>query len=157
MTDSSASPAPRHDAEIARRSVRSPIWVRASSVGWRPRRERTAARDEHCLDQSNEEADLPPPFLSARYFPPMVDNSDEEEWTQDRIDDEFPLGDGDAETEAFVECPYCGETNEIALDPGSGVDQEYVEDCQVCCRPWLMRVRYSRDGSAEIEVIRSDS
>ena len=89
----------------------------------------------------------------------MVDFSDEEEeeWTQDRIDDEFPLGDGDAETEAFVECPYCGETNEITLDPGSGVDQEYVEDCQVCCRPWLMHVRYSRDGHAEIEVIRSDS
>ena len=43
----------------------------------------------------------------------MVDFSDEEEWTQDRLDGEFPLGDGDAETEAFVECPYCGETNEI--------------------------------------------
>jgi len=76
---------------------------------------------------------------------------------RDRIDDEFPLGDGDAETEAFVECPYCGETNEVTLDPGSGSDQEYVEDCQVCCRPWLMRVRYNRDGSADIEVIRSDS
>ena len=99
----------------------------------------------------------PPSYVSARYFPPMVDFSNEEEWTQDRIDDEFPLGDGDAETEAFIECPYCGETNEITLDPGSGSDQEYVEDCQVCCRPWLMHVRYARDGSAEIKVIRSDS
>lgn len=108
-------------------------------------------------NQSNGTDGLPPPFLPARYFPPMVDSSDEEEWTQDRIDDEFPLGDGDAETEAFVECPYCGETNEVTLDPGSGSDQEYVEDCQVCCRPWLMRVRYNRDGSADIEVIRSDS
>jgi hypothetical protein len=87
----------------------------------------------------------------------MVDFPDEEEWTQDRLDGEFPLGDGDAETEAVVECPYCGEANEITLDPGSGNDQEYVEDCQVCCRPWLMHVRYLRDGSAEIEVIRSDS
>ena len=66
-------------------------------------------------------------------------------------------GDGDAETEAFVECPYCGETNEVTLDPGSGSDQEYVEDCQVCCRAWLMHVRYARDGSVDIEVIRSDS
>jgi hypothetical protein len=108
--------------------------------------------------QSDEQAaHWPPPFVPARYFPQMVDFSDEEEWTQDRIDDEFPLGDGDAETEAFVECPYCGETNEITLDPGSGVDQEYVEDCQVCCRAWLMHVRYARDGSADIEVIRSDS
>ena len=94
---------------------------------------------------------------TARYFVRMVDFADEDDWTQDRIDEEFPLGDGDAETEAFVECPYCGESNEVSLDPGSGVDQEYVEDCQVCCRPWLMHVRYQRDGSAEIEVIRSES
>lgn len=87
----------------------------------------------------------------------MVEFSDDEEWTQDRIDDELPLGDGDAETEAWVECPYCGETNEITLDPGSGTDQEYTEDCQVCCRAWLMHVRYSSDGSAEVEVLRSDS
>ena len=71
--------------------------------------------------------------------------------------DGFPLGDGTADCGATVECPYCGETNEITLDPGSGVDQEYVEDCQVCCRAWLMHVRYSSDGSADIEVIRSDS
>jgi hypothetical protein len=88
----------------------------------------------------------------------MVDFADDDDdFTQDPLDEEFPLGDGDAETEAVVECPYCGESNEISLDPGSGNDQEYVEDCQVCCRPWLMHVRYLRDGSAEIEVIRSDS
>ena len=87
----------------------------------------------------------------------MVDFPDEEAWTTDRIDEEFPLGDGDADTEAFVQCPYCGEVNEISLDPGSGVDQEYAEDCQVCCRAWLLHVRYARDGSADVEVIRADS
>jgi len=87
----------------------------------------------------------------------MVDDGDEEQWTDDEMEAAFPLGDGTAETEAFVECPYCGEANEVSLDPGSGNDQEYVEDCQVCCRPWLMHVRYLRDGTAEIEVIRSDS
>jgi hypothetical protein len=93
---------------------------------------------------------------AVRYFPRMVDFGDDERWTEDEIETEFPLGDGDAETEAFVECPYCGESNEVTLDPGSGSDQEYVEDCQVCCRPWLMHVRYTRDGTADIEVIRSD-
>lgn len=101
--------------------------------------------------------DSPPSRATVRYFPRMVDFGDDEKWTEDEIEAEFPLGDGDAETEAFVECPYCGETNEVALDPGSGSDQEYVEDCQVCCRPWLMHVRYTRDGTADIEVIRSDS
>ena len=95
--------------------------------------------------------------MTPRYFPPMVDLPDEEGWTTDRIDEEFPLGDGNADTEAFVQCPYCGEVNEISLDPGSGVDQEYAEDCQVCCRAWLLHVRYGRDGSAEVEVIRGDS
>jgi hypothetical protein len=92
-----------------------------------------------------------------RYFDRMVDFADDDEWTTDRIDAEFPVGDGAADTEAFVECPYCGEVNEISLDPGSGSDQEYSEDCQVCCRAWLLRVRYGRDGHAEVEVLRGDS
>jgi hypothetical protein len=80
-----------------------------------------------------------------------------DEWTDADLDEEFPLGDGTAETEAIVTCPHCGEPNEIALDPGGGEDQEYVEDCQVCCRPILMYVKYGRDGSAQVEVYASDS
>lgn len=70
----------------------------------------------------------------------------------DDLDQEFPVGDGTAETGQVVSCPYCGEENEIALDPGSGDRQEYVEDCQVCCRPWRVRVRYANDGSASVRV-----
>jgi hypothetical protein len=80
-----------------------------------------------------------------------------DEWTDADLDEEFPLGDGTAETEAIVTCPHCGKPNEIALDPGGGEDQEYVEDCQVCCRPILMYVKYGRDGSAQVEVYASDS
>ncbi len=70
----------------------------------------------------------------------------------DGLDEEFPLGDGTAETGASVRCPYCGEVNEIALDPGSGSQQEYVEDCQVCCRPWRVAVHYLSDGTAEVSI-----
>lgn len=70
----------------------------------------------------------------------------------DDLDEEFPLGDGTAETGATVRCPYCGEINEIALDPGSGGDQDYVEDCQICCRPWRVSVRYLPDGSADVSL-----
>ncbi len=73
-----------------------------------------------------------------------------EEW--DGLDEEFPLGDGTAATEATVACPYCGAVNEIGLDPGSGATQEYVEDCQVCCRPWRVLVRYREDGEAEVSA-----
>jgi len=51
-----------------------------------------------------------------------------------------------------VSCPYCGETIEILLDSGSGAMQEYVEDCEVCCRPWQVQVRYSADGGAEVRI-----
>ena len=77
--------------------------------------------------------------------------------SDDDLDAEFPLGDGTAETSAEVSCPYCGEVNLIALDPGSGSDQEYVEDCQVCCRPWQVRVHYDRNGVAGISVEPEDS
>jgi hypothetical protein len=72
------------------------------------------------------------------------------------LDEEFPLGDGTAETGAQVTCPYCGAANEVALDPGGGESQEYVEDCQVCCQPWQVRVTYRGDGTADIEVETAD-
>lgn len=72
------------------------------------------------------------------------------------LDEEFPLGDGTADTEAMVLCPYCGETIEIAIDPGGGAEQEYVEDCEVCCRPWQLTVTFDSDGVAEVSVIALD-
>ena len=70
----------------------------------------------------------------------------------DSLDSEFPLGDGDADREAIVTCPYCAEQVSIALDPGSGESQEYVEDCEVCCQPWHVRVEYNADGTATVSV-----
>ena len=72
----------------------------------------------------------------------------------DFLDAEFPLGDGTADTSGIVYCPWCGEASEVAVDPGSGPVQDYVEDCPVCCRPWQVKVRYRADGSADIRVTR---
>ncbi|MFC3153122.1 CPXCG motif-containing cysteine-rich protein [Litoribrevibacter euphylliae] len=33
-----------------------------------------------------------------------------------------------------IQCPYCGECFEVLLD-SSMLGEEYIEDCQVCCRP----------------------
>ena len=74
----------------------------------------------------------------------------------DPLDDDFPLGDGTADLEAEVTCPYCGEAVTIGLDPGSGTDQEYVEDCQVCCRPWRVRLSYDGAGAATVLVEADD-
>ena len=75
----------------------------------------------------------------------------------DPLDDDFPLGDGTADTEGEVVCPYCGEPASVALDPGSGVNQSYVEDCPVCCRPWQVSVHYLEDGRAEVWVEATDT
>jgi hypothetical protein len=74
----------------------------------------------------------------------------------DYLDDAFPLGEGSADSTAQVECPCCGAASEIGLDPGGGSSQEYVEDCEVCCRPWVVRVHYQDDGSAEVELVPAD-
>ena len=79
-----------------------------------------------------------------------------EEQDEQWLDDEFPLGDGVADVGGVVVCPYCGETNEVALDPGGGEHQEYVEDCQVCCRPWRVVVSYDADGSAFVTTETAD-
>ena len=75
---------------------------------------------------------------------------------EDDLDEAFPLGDGTADTAAAVECPCCGAPGELALDPGSGASQTYVEDCGVCCRPWVVRVRYQEDGSADVFLTPAD-
>jgi hypothetical protein len=76
----------------------------------------------------------------------------------DDIDDEIKdvddarAGDVVLDTEAEVACPHCGETIVMGLDPGGGRTQEYVEDCQVCCRPCRVRVSYDETGAAEVWV-----
>jgi hypothetical protein len=44
--------------------------------------------------------------------------------------------------DAGFQCAVCGEWNETSVDESSGSVQSYVEDCQVCCRPNLLRVSY---------------
>lgn len=54
-----------------------------------------------------------------------------------------------------ISCPYCGETITILIDP-SVEFQQYIEDCQVCCRPIEIVVHASPDGDSQIEVRAED-
>jgi len=85
------------------------------------------------------------------------DDEDETDDRRDDLDEDFPLGDATIDTEAMVVCPYCGEAVDIALDPAGGSDQRYEEDCQVCCQPWQVHVRYGRDGHAAVTVTSLDA
>jgi hypothetical protein len=88
---------------------------------------------------------------------PLFDEQDDvDEDDEALLDEEFPLGDGVADTAGVVACPYCGEENELSLDPGGGTFQEYVEDCHVCCQPWRVYVTYHPDGSADVSLQTAD-
>ena len=39
-----------------------------------------------------------------------------------------------------IQCPYCGESIDLFVDD-SVEEQQYIEDCQVCCRPIHVSVR----------------
>lgn len=43
-------------------------------------------------------------------------------------------------------CPYCGESISLLID-NSIENQEYVEDCQVCCSPILINIEIDHDGN----------
>ena len=52
--------------------------------------------------------------------------------------------------EANYFCAWCGEEIVVPLDLSAGREQEYVEDCPVCCSPNLIHVEI--DGSDDVRV-----
>jgi hypothetical protein len=53
--------------------------------------------------------------------------------------------------EKSVNCPYCGERIGVLLDP-SVPHQNYIEDCQVCCRPIVFDVIAGVDDDIIVTV-----
>ncbi|HEX3820209.1 MAG TPA: CPXCG motif-containing cysteine-rich protein [Candidatus Sulfotelmatobacter sp.] len=49
--------------------------------------------------------------------------------------------------EGGFQCASCGEWNTTSVDESAGRRQSYVEDCQVCCKPNVLRIDY--DNSAQ--------
>ncbi len=56
------------------------------------------------------------------------------------------------QTRTRVVCPYCGELLEIFIEPD--VEGELIQDCEVCCHPWRLRVE--RRGGLAVRVDRLD-
>jgi hypothetical protein len=52
-----------------------------------------------------------------------------------------------------VTCPYCGEQLEIYVEPETS--GSFVQDCEVCCNPWLVRVSED-DGERSVDIGRAD-
>ena len=54
-----------------------------------------------------------------------------------------------------IQCPYCWEWQDITVD-GTAGEQTYTEDCQVCCRPMVIRVHLDAQGEPLAEAISED-
>jgi hypothetical protein len=52
-----------------------------------------------------------------------------------------------------VTCPYCGEDVDVHLE--RDVQGSLVQDCEVCCSPWLLRVE-GDDDERTVTVTRAD-
>ena len=88
----------------------------------------------------------------------MTERPDDEldEWEAPELDDDDFAEDGEPADSAPVTCPYCGEASVIGIDAGGGAEQDYVEDCPVCCRPWLVHVRLDDEGGAAVWLEESE-
>jgi hypothetical protein len=58
-------------------------------------------------------------------------------------------------TETSIGCPYCGEVIDVLID-STDLGQQYIEDCQVCCRPITFLASESVDGELEVRVFSED-
>ncbi len=54
-------------------------------------------------------------------------------------------------SEIPIACPYCGESICILIEDQQH-DQEYIEDCQVCCRPITINVSPGFDGEMQVDA-----
>jgi hypothetical protein len=50
--------------------------------------------------------------------------------------------------ERDIQCPWCGESFTVLVDLSYG-ESEYVEDCQVCCRPISLHLRLDEAGEID--------
>jgi hypothetical protein len=57
--------------------------------------------------------------------------------------------------EQAVDCPYCGETISVLIDH-SHPDGDWIEDCQVCCRPIRFDVVHDDLGEARLSTRHED-
>ena len=57
--------------------------------------------------------------------------------------------------EIRVQCPYCWERFEILVDC-SEEQQDYIEDCFVCCRPINFSISIDESGEVSVRALSDD-
>jgi transcription elongation factor Elf1 len=52
----------------------------------------------------------------------------------------------EVQPETSYTCQNCGEEIVIPIDISAGCEQEYIEDCPVCCHPHVIQVEVFDNG-----------
>ena len=68
------------------------------------------------------------------------------------MDDELELEGLQEPEEGSYVCESCGEDIVIPLDITAGREQEYVEDCPVCCNANIIRVTLEENGNISVSA-----
>lgn len=82
-----------------------------------------------------------------------ADNGEDEEFPDDAFDEERADEETALEDELMVACPYCYQTQLLYIDPGTR--GRFVQDCDVCCRPWDVHVSRDERGGVYADVSRA--
>jgi len=80
---------------------------------------------------------------------------DEKIWDEDEDDHaeaEEEIDGGRVGDYEEYSCAFCGEMNEIFVDRTVARRQQFTEDCEVCCRPNLIKVVIDPEAGVYIEA-----
>jgi hypothetical protein len=53
-------------------------------------------------------------------------------------------------------CQYCGVENTVWVDLTAGGEQDFIEDCRICCRPNRVIIKIGQDEDISVEARFSD-
>lgn len=55
-----------------------------------------------------------------------------------------------------VTCPYCGEVNVMNIEIGINSADEFITDCEICCRSFIVNVITNSEGIINIDIKNDD-
>jgi hypothetical protein len=47
-------------------------------------------------------------------------------------------------------CQYCGEENQVWVDLTVMEDQDFIEDCEICCKPNRILIKHDKENEEYI-------
>ena len=60
------------------------------------------------------------------------------------------------EEDYLFSCPHCGVELSVRLDQTGGREQQFVQDCEICCRPIQIEVRFEGGDVVHFSAVASE-